>query len=312
MAAKLPLLTRKNIRDGFTNKLGDITSRIKEYTGEDYEIIVNFDNIWAKVDPNDAQLSNYLGSIAYNALEILAHRLQEMTGKDDLAKDFFNQVVATRKIDVLVDDLESGYTTSRVKDGVLELVYKTGFYGSNTMDIANGLEKTLDKSFGETNKGQLPGTAQQSFQRDFLLQKKDVEEKIKEEMLGTELTLVADPEEIWRVAVGEYDKLKKSEQSEINLEHISHTMGSGIHSYFTCFLHQLETRFKQDDLMVEGFLDIVDQKQIIFKVVPKGGLSANRKYNDAIYEDGSLVIRTTPQYWCTNTSDACNEIDKAL
>lgn len=87
-------------------------------------------------------------------------------------------------------------------------------------------------------------------------------------------------------------------------------MGSAIYAYFEGFLSQLQYKFKQDDMMVEALTDEVSKKEVTVVIVPKGGLT--RSYNDAVFEDGRLVIRTIPQYWYTNVSYACDEIDKAL
>ncbi|EPS42903.1 hypothetical protein H072_3132 [Dactylellina haptotyla CBS 200.50] len=304
MSAKISLVARKGIRDNYNAKKDELVSRIKEYTGEDYEFIVSFEDLWQKVDQKDDHQTGYMGSMVFSAYEYLTYQIGEITqkGEDEMSKEFFNNVLPARKINVVVDDLERGYyATCRIKDGVLELVWKTGFFGSNTMDIARDLKKVLDTAYQEGNKGELPLAARQTFNEYFLAEKDKVEEEIAEELLGTKLELVVDPAEIWRVSVAEYDKLKKDDKSQIDLDSIAQRMGSGIMSYFKTFLAVIRTEFKQDDLMVEGFLDMLDKKQVVFQVVPHEKLV--KRYNEGVYEDGAYVMRTEPRYWCTNTSD---------
>ncbi|KAF3927830.1 hypothetical protein ABW20_dc0102372 [Dactylellina cionopaga] len=314
MAAKLPLLTRKNIRDEYTNKISEHTSKIKEYTGEDYELVVNFEQLYPTLKQDESYQTGSPGTIAFSAYGSLVDKLKRATdeGEDKLVMDFFNEVVSSRKINILVEDLPSGYTAIRVKDGVLELVYKTDNYGTNTSYIAEDLEKALDAAFAETNKGDLPLAARIGFKKDFEDKKEALEAKINEELLDAKVKLVADPADIWKVAIEEHSKLKKREQSEIDLESIARNMGAAIYAYFDGFKGQLEYKFKQDDLMVEGFLELCTSNEIRVKVVPKGGLSPNRSYNDAVFEDGALVIRTTPQNWYTNVSYAADEVDALL
>ncbi|KAF3914318.1 hypothetical protein AA313_de0201977 [Arthrobotrys entomopaga] len=314
MAAKLPLLTRKNIRDEFTNKKDALLDRIKEYTGETYEFVVNFDELYPTVNQSETYQTESIGTIAYNAYEALADELKRMTdeGDNQVAKDFFNEVVSSRKINILVIDMESGYSGCRVIDGVLELFYRKDNFGTNTSYIASELQKELDKSFGQTHKGKLPLAARIGFQNDFLDKKKKLEDDIQEELLeeANRVTLVADPAKIWEVAVQEFDKLKKREQSDIDMESISRNMGSAIYSYFDGFLSQVKYKFKQDDLVVEAFMELCTAKEVRFELVPKADLK--KSYNEAVFEDGAYIIRASPQTWYTNTSYACEDIDKLL
>ncbi|EWC43839.1 hypothetical protein DRE_07283 [Drechslerella stenobrocha 248] len=312
MAAKLPLTARKNIRDEYNEKIGDLKSQIKEYTGEDYEFVVVFEELYPKVKADDQYQTTSPGSIAFNAYSSLVDQLKTMTdeGEDQLVKEHFNKVVHTRKVNILIEDMESGYTLCRVKDGVLELVYKTDNFGTNTSYIASELAKALDESYLETNRSELPLTARKGFRDDYEQKKKALMGRISEELLGAFVDLVADPEAIWRLAIEEQAKLKKRDQSEIDLESINRNMGSAIYAYFDGFASTLNYVFKQDGMMVEAFMEACPKKEIHFKLVAKPDLS--RSYNDGVFEDGAYVIRASPQTWYTNSSYACEDIEKLL
>ncbi|KAK6515947.1 hypothetical protein TWF281_004538 [Arthrobotrys megalospora] len=315
MAAKLPLIARKNIRDEFDAKKGDLLARIKEYTGEDYEFIVDFQGkIYPNIDASQSYQAESPGSIAFSAYEGLTDRLKSITeeGDDQLVKDFFNQVVSSRKIDIVIEELESGYTACRVKDGVLELVFKTGNYGTNSWYLTEKLINDLDAAFAETNKGDLPLEAQKSWATEFVAKKDKLEDDIAEELLGTKVTLVADPTAIWRLAVEEHDKLKKKDKGEIDLESIRRNMGSAIYSYFDGFRYQINYKFKQDDMMVEAFLEAAPSKEVRFELVPALSPKATSSYYEIAFEDDAFILRTTPKNWYTNSSYVCESIDTLL
>ncbi|KAK6355584.1 hypothetical protein TWF696_004684 [Orbilia brochopaga] len=309
---KLPLIARKNIRDEYTAKIGGLQTELKEYTGEDYEFSVNFDVLYPTLKQDERYQVESPGTIAFNTYEGVVYKIKTMTkeGEDEAAKEFLNNVVSKKQINILVTDEASSYSSCRVKDGVLEILYKEGGYGTNAGYAADNLEKELDKAFAETNKGALPLAAKKGFRDDFVEKKADLEKKIAEELLGNTITLVADPDAIWKLANEEYDKLKRSEKSSIDLDGIARNMGSAIYAYFEGFLGVLQYKFKQDDMMVEAFMESCPKKEVHVKLVPKGELS--RTYNDCKFEDDVFVIRTIPQYWYTNVSDAADEVEKLL
>ncbi|KAF3901382.1 hypothetical protein AA313_de0201235 [Arthrobotrys entomopaga] len=314
MAAKLPLTTRKDIRDSYTARVPEFIEQLKEYTGEDWKFTVNFDELFQKVyDPKNTSMTESLGAGTAYAYETFTATIRGLTkeGEDTMVKDHINQVLSTKEVNVTVDDLPDGYYCGcRVKDGGLEIVYKPGYFGSNTSDIQREFPKALDASFAETNRLELPLKAKQSLADGFEEKKEEISKRIEEQLLGTPLKIVVDPEECWRVAVQEHDKLKPKDQQEVNLDDIAYNFGSGFLSYFEHFAGTCEYRLKQDDMMVEAFLEACDKHQVEFRLVPQSELT--RSYNDAIFVDGVYVMRTSPKYWCTNTSDTCSDIEKFL
>ncbi|KAF3904414.1 hypothetical protein ABW21_db0205340 [Orbilia brochopaga] len=312
MAAKLPLLTRKNIRDEYTAKVPGLKERLKEYTGEDYDFIVNFEALYPTLKQDERYQTESPGTIAYNTYEGFVDKVKYIgkEGEDEVFKDFLNQVVSTKQVNILVTDEAQSYSDCRVKDGVLEILYKPDSFGTNSSYATDNLEKVLDKAFAETNKGELPVSAKKGYRDDFVEKKAELEKQVSEELLGAVITLVADPAAIWKLANEEYDKLKKSDKSNIDLESIARNMGSAVYSYFDGFLGVLKYKFKQDDMMVEAFMEECSKKEIHVKLVRKGELS--RTYNDCKFEDGCFVIRTIPEYWYTNTSDAASDVDRLL
>ncbi|KAF3929395.1 hypothetical protein ABW19_dt0206480 [Dactylella cylindrospora] len=309
---KLPLLARKNIRDEYDAKIGGLKEKIKEYTGEEYNFILDFPTLYPTLDTSQSYQAESPGTIAYNVFEGFTEKLGRITqeGEDKIVVDFFNWVVSSRNVNILVTDESTSYSSCRIKEGVLEILFKPGNYGTNSSYACDELEKELDKAFKASNPGELPLAAKKGFQDDFLAKKEKLEADIAEELLDNKVSLVADPEAIWKTALSEWEKLKKSEKSSIDLDSVARNMGSAIYAYFEGFLGQLQYKFKQDDMMVEAFMESCPSKEIRVALLPKGEIS--RTYNDAVFDDGALVIRTIPQYWYSNVSYACDEIDKLL
>ncbi|KAK6542103.1 hypothetical protein TWF694_007872 [Orbilia ellipsospora] len=314
MAAKLPLTTRKDIRDGYNARVPEYLEKLKEYTGEEWKFTVNFDELFQKVhDPKDPSKTEKLGSGTAYAYESFTGAIRDLTkeGEETMLKEHINHVISTKEVNVIVDDLPDGYyCTCRIRDGVCEIVYKPGYFSFNTTDIHRDLPKALDESYAETNKGELPLKAKQSLLANYEERKEQISKRIKEQLLGTELKMVVDPEECWRVAVREHDKLPNKNKHEINLDTISYYFGSGLLAYFEHFASTCEMTLKQDDMMVEAFLEACDKQQVEFRLVPQEELT--RSYNDAVFIDGVYVMRTSPKYWTTNTSDTCRDLESFL
>ena len=80
-------------------------------------------------------------------------------------------------------------------------------------------------------------------------------------------------------------------------------------AYFQGFVDKLEFKgFGNDDLMREALADAMPSKTVSLKIVDESlGESC-----DCIFEDGSLVLRTTVNRWWSSPDNACNTIDRLL
>jgi hypothetical protein len=94
------------------------------------------------------------------------------------------------------------------------------------------------------------------------------------------------------------------------LHAIASNFGSTIFNYFDGFLCQVRSQFKQDDLMVEGFTDVVSAAQVVLQVVPKEQMKSG--YSECRIDNGSVVLRTTPAYWGTNANYVAMSLSKLL
>jgi hypothetical protein len=78
-------------------------------------------------------------------------------------------------------------------------------------------------------------------------------------------------------------------------------MGRGIILRANC------AKFGEDEMLQEGLLEALEKKEIAIRVVDK--LTDDKStYNGCTIDDGVLYIETLPNYWETNTGDACYKL----
>jgi hypothetical protein len=76
MAAELSPAARQNISDEYTAKIPNLLERVKEYTGEEYEFVVDFNELCAHIDKGDI---DHVGTIAYKVYESFVDELKLIT-----------------------------------------------------------------------------------------------------------------------------------------------------------------------------------------------------------------------------------------
>lgn len=91
---------------------------------------------------------------------------------------------------------------------------------------------------------------------------------------------------------------------------MAHNFGSILFQYFSGFHYQIKYQFKQDDLMVEGFMEAVPTGEIWVEVVPRDQMKSG--YNECKIENGKVMLRTTPSNWGTNASYVAEKLSELL
>lgn len=72
--------------------------------------------------------------------------------------------------------------------------------------------------------------------------------------------------------------------------------------YFSEFAEHLEyVGLGKDDMLQEGFKEVVEKNEIALRVVEK---LERGTYHERAVEEGVVVLRTTPRYWGTNVRQA--------
>ena len=72
----------------------------------------------------------------------------------------------------------------------------------------------------------------------------------------------------------------------------------------------MKYEFKNDEMIVEAFLDEVTEKQVWFQMVKDGDLKGS--YSDVAIENGKLYVKTKPSTFGTNSHNSFEDLMKLL
>lgn len=294
---KLPLASRKNIRDEYEAQASEITKTISNLLKEPYKVEVDFNLFYAHgVAADNSWIKSSPGAAAINYLESLVSYLKRYTEEGEYtdAIQTFNELVPERRI-TLQPDENISYSGCRVKDGVFEITYKSGGPGVNVDYACQDLAETLDKALAEKDPHALPTIAKRSIRDDWDKEKDNVTKTVKDELLGADVKLLADYDAIWKT-IAEAKKV----DSSIDLKSIAHNFGKTIYDYFDGFASQVKYKIKKDDMVVEGFMEATSTGEIWIEVAPQG-TSLKNSYHEIEFKDGKFILRTVPGNWGTNS-----------
>ncbi|KAG8751579.1 hypothetical protein FRC14_007765 [Serendipita sp. 396] len=293
---KLPLAARKNIRDEYEAKIGEVMDRISKMLKQTYKAEVNFNQFYAYAVAGDSDwIKNSPGTAALNYIESSVYYLKRLTeeGKDDMAIEAFNDLVSER-IFTLEADPKVSYSDCSIRSGKFEFNFNPTNPGVNVDYTCQELEKRLDEALAAKDPEALPVIARRDLQKEFEDKKQDLTSQFKEQLLGADVKLMADYDAIWKTIVA-----GKKVNSDVDLESCSRRFGSVLKQYFEGFLYYVKNKLNKDDMMVEGFTEAVSTLELWVEVAPEG-----TKLKDSYYEieikDGKFIIRTTPSNYGTN------------
>ena len=106
-------------------------------------------------------------------------------------------------------------------------------------------------------------------------------------------------------ALEKFDKAKEKTNYPLREDWLAR-IGEYTLGYFEGVKDMLEYKgFDKDDMLQEGFKDVVEKNEIELRVVEK---LVKGSYNEVIVENGVLVIQTTPESWTANMGDAAENI----
>ncbi|KAI0154635.1 hypothetical protein GGR57DRAFT_107107 [Xylariaceae sp. FL1272] len=302
---KLPLATRKSVRDDWDAKKEDVEKKLSEMLETPWTISVNPNQVFAYAK-SDYPKQN-LGNCIHEYFDSSTRRLQEYIDKygDEGVKEV-NTIVHAHVMTLDVDDGKRfSYSGADIQDGQIRLLFHPENLGSN-ISSALSMEYLLDA----LNKAKDPESRPISFAARLSIREgydrkiKEVEDKIAE-LLGKPLNLVPNFESNFAVLKEESQKKKTDLRKDWES-----SFGQAIHDYFYGLSRQLEwQKFEDDELLQEGFFEIVEKAEVQFRIVEK---LKERSYNEVVIEDGVLYIQTIPSRWWSNSSDAAEGLVNML
>jgi hypothetical protein len=152
MSTGLSLATRKNIRDEFDNKKGELESKFSTALGVSMTVgPVDWANIVAELDKwaNGGKAHDWkerVGEGAFKVIEGFCNNIERIAGSDEMVKEAILEKVSKHQISFkLVETLpeEFYYNGYNFQDGVLYLIAAPSGWPTNVGDTGKDIEKFL-------------------------------------------------------------------------------------------------------------------------------------------------------------------------
>ncbi|KAI8948149.1 hypothetical protein F4801DRAFT_558059 [Xylaria longipes] len=301
--AKLPLALRKSVRDDWDAKKEGIEAKLSEILGVAWTIDVNPNQIYAYAD-SSAYAKENLGSCIYEYFNGTIRRLEEFVEK--YGEDGVNELNTIAHAHVMTLDVDEQNRFSScgadVSEGQLRLVFAPDRLGSN---ISSCLDR--DVLLKALNDAPSPDAAAMSFMvrtsiRENYDPKIDAIQKRVGELVGKpDIKLNPNFEENFAKLLEE-SKQKKTGLNKDWQEYF----GAWIRLYLEGLVSQLQwQKFEDDELLQEGFNDVVSKGEVVFRIVDK---LQGDSYNESVIEDGVLYLQTTPKTWGSNIDNAASKL----
>ncbi|ORY19164.1 hypothetical protein BCR34DRAFT_552658 [Clohesyomyces aquaticus] len=303
-AEKLPLAVRKSVRDGFESKRSEFEKELSNLLGVEWKIEINPNAIWVYAE-EDSYGKNSLGDCIAGyisgALWCLKYFLND-SGHGQEGKDEINKVCSKHILTMEMDqEGKVRYCGCDVHDGSLRILFEEKCVGTNIDYALKELEDALNLA---TPDASLSYSARHSIKKEWDTHFSELKAKIAKQ-LGNDAT-VFNPN--WEQV---YAALKADPRVKQDREDWEKKLGDFVHSYFEALASTLAyNKFESDDMLREGFEEVVTKNEIIFRIVKE--LTGGAYYNQTVVEDGVLYLQTVPESWAVNIDQVANKIIDVL
>jgi len=280
---KLPLAVRKDLRDNYESKKAEYETEIAALLGFPVKINIDVNAVWAYARDMGASQA---GSTFTGYIDGFISALKSYVDRfGDLGKEYFKNAVTKGELTVTVNELGASADTiaADVKDGVFRILFKEDRLGYNQTWLTDLFVKAIDQA---PHKG-FCLLAKHSIEKEYNDEIDDIRQEIADILALPDVILDANFEE-------NYAKLlKKGDQDW------QKNFGEASLQYFRDgFKYQITSQgFKGDDMLQEGFADVVTSKTITLRLVEK---TQNGYSNEAIVENGTVYLQTTIDRWWYN------------
>ena len=196
------------------------------------------------------------------------------------------------------------YCGSELSGGCLRIMFKKDQLGVNLDRGTSDLDKAVN-----TAGAAAPGASTLDFDAKHGIKSKydpgvgEVHEKLQRTLALPVLTLTPNFEHNFSII----DKFEKSnEMSTIWPREWRKNLGANTLAYFNAVYKAVDQLgFGKDDMLQEGLKDAMEKNEIQLRVVDK---LVKGYYNEAIFENGVLIVQTTPPMWTTNIGDCAMKL----
>jgi hypothetical protein len=303
-----PANSHCTVRDDFENNKEDWAEQLKGITGVDWKIEINPLAIYPYADSDYPKQS--LGSCLKSYVDGAIYKIsyfKDTYGADGIKE--LNEVAFAHSINMEVDerDKKKGLVTycgSKIKDGVLTIIFNPTALGTNSGDGLYYLLETLNEASqvaeGSSGPTVLSSAARLGISADYNPGIEDIEDKLK--AMTKNDNFILDPN--WEE---NYQNIRAVAAKESG-EDWERRMGRTVLSYFDGAAYKMDYyKIGEDEMLQEGFNEAVDKGKIVIRVVKKltRGISS---YCECVVEDGILYIQTTPEKWGINVGDGVEKL----
>ena len=219
-----------------------------------------------------------------------------------------NRLATTHRITIdKTDNPEISICGCDIANGQLRILFAKDRLGYNINDALANLQDAVNAAgiaaTGPEGAKELDFNAKRSIRDDYDAKIDSVSEKIKKVLALPVLTLVPNFEANFAaITASELAAKESSSQSGLWDREWQKHIGALTLQYFSDFAEHLEyAGFGKDDMLQEGFKDVIEKNEIAVRVVER---LERGTYNECGVEEGVVVLRTTPGYWGTNVRQA--------
>ncbi|KAI1169714.1 hypothetical protein F4777DRAFT_192250 [Nemania sp. FL0916] len=302
---KLPLALRKNLRDAWEAKKEAITAKISDILGVAWTLEADPNQIYAYAKEGYAK--ERIGACIHDYFDYASRRLDEF--KNTFGDDGVNELNSICYAHVMVLDVDEEkrftYCGPNVLNGQLRLLFAPDKLATNIESCLerDQLLKALNEAPGPEGAA-MSYAARTGIRKDFDPKIAKVQARIAELLAKPDIKLIPNFEANFAKLLDESKVKKNGLNPDWQLQ-----FGAWTRMYFEGLVSGLEwQKFEDDELLQEGFHEMVDKGEVVFRVVDalKEG-----SYNECVVEDGILYLQTTPKKWGSNISDvASGLVDK--
>ncbi|KAF6764283.1 hypothetical protein DFP72DRAFT_419398 [Ephemerocybe angulata] len=293
---KLPLAVRKDIRDNYDSKKEELEAKATELLGTKFTI--NFDppEVWAYATDSTSSAGSIFAGYAEGFVSGLKSYLEYY---EDLGKDYFNKAVTQSEVTLNANPLgDEGETiTADIKDGVFRILFRHDKLGYNQSWLDQSyFSKAVDAVTTETFSLKAKSSIEKEWEENY----EDLTKEIGE--------ILAIPDVVLEPNFVEVYAALKAGRKDNDWEA---SFGKAILAYFQDGLKYNLTSagFKDDDMLQEGFAELVTSKTIKLRIVKE--LKTGYR-NEAFLEDGVLCLQLKADHWYYNVSDMGDNVIKLL
>jgi hypothetical protein len=192
---------------------------------------------------------------------------------------------------------KNSYCGVDIADGILRILFKDGNLGTNISNALEKLEETINDASVATGNEVLPYIARDNIKKEWTPKADQLQKDIAEQLHNPDIVLSPNFE-----ANAEALKASKDARDDWHTN-----LGDFTYRYFENLLYYLKyNKFSEDDLLYEGFTEVVDKNEIVFRIVDK--LTGDSSYNQILVDGGVFVMQTTPSNYGTNIDNTSAKV----